>query len=184
MGRIRYFSVAFCSLFLSSAVWANESVIPANDFVSEVRLGWLDHDAGIFGTHKEGGTDINAEVLFNSPQFLSYLWCPRPHLGTEINTIGDTNKVYAGLTWSYEFTQSLFGEFSFGPALHDGNLDKSDPERKDLGSPVLFRESLSVGWRFDGANSLSIMLDHISNAGLAKYNGGMEDIGLRYGYRF
>ncbi len=81
-------------------------------------------------------------------------------------------------------TRRFFGEFSFGPSLNDGNLDKSDSHRKDLGSPVLSRESASLGFRFDDVNSVSVMLDHISNAGLAKYNGGIETVGLRFGHRF
>ena len=81
--------------------------------------------------------------------------------------------------------KSLFFEFSEGPSLNDDtSLDKSNRHHKDLGSHILFRESASLGWRFDPHNSVSVMLDHISNAGLANYNGGMETIGLRYGYRF
>jgi lipid A 3-O-deacylase len=153
-------------------------------YVSEVRLGGMYHDAGVFGTRKEKGEDVNAEILFTSPNFLASIWAPRPHLGTTINTVGDTSQVYAGLTWSFNLWKSLFLELSEGGSLNNGNLDKRDPNRKDLGSNVLFRESASLGWKFDDHNSLSIMLDHISNAGLAKYNGGMETVGLRYGYHF
>ncbi|MGA7329738.1 MAG: acyloxyacyl hydrolase [Rhodomicrobium sp.] len=158
--------------------------VRADDFVSEVRLGWLDHDAGIFSNRKEDGADINAEVLFVAPEFLDVAWSPRPDLGFKLNTSGDTDQIYAGLTWTYSFMDSLFCDFSFGPSVHNGNLNKSDPNLKALGSPVLFREALSVGWRFDPVNSMSVILDHISNAGLARYNGGMEDIGIRYGYHF
>ena len=89
------------------------------------------------------------------------------------------------VTWSFKLWRSLFFDFSEGGSLNnDTHLDKSSPHHKDLGSHLLFRESASLGWVFDDHNSLSIMLDHISNAGLAKYNGGMETIGLRYGYHF
>ena len=150
----------------------------------EVRLGVLDHDPGIFGNPKEKGVNVNAEVLFASPDFLSALWSPRPHIGGTLNTDGYTDQVYAGLTWRRDFWRNLFGEFSFGPSLNDGKLDKEFPDRKALGSNVLFRESVSLGVQFDAVNSVSAFLDHISNAGLAKYNGGMETVGLRYGHSF
>lgn len=153
-------------------------------YLSEVRVGGLYHDPGIFGNRKEKGGDGNLEVLFASPEFLAPIWAPRPHLGTSINTAGDTSQVYAGLTWSFNLWQSLFLDLSEGPSLNDGELDKKYPDRKALGSHILFREQASLGWQFDGHNSLSVMLDHISNASLARYNQGMETIGLRYGYRF
>ncbi len=156
----------------------------AEDVVSEARAGLLDHDAGIFSNRKEGGADANAEILFVSPDFLTAAWSPRRDLGIKLNTKDETNQVYGGLTWTYDVTNLLFGDFSFGPDYHDGNLNKSDHQRKALGSPVLFREALSAGLRLDPVNSISLMVDHISNAGLAKYNGGMEDIGIRYGYHF
>jgi lipid A 3-O-deacylase len=189
--------VAFWAALCTSAVAADLSVDGGasskdtadskswtGSIVSELRAGWLEHDAGIFSNKKEKGSDGNAELLFTSPDVLSAIWSPRPHLGTSINTAGETSQVYGGLTWTYNFTDRVFSDFSFGPSLNNGALDKRDPERKALGSHILFRESLSAGWRFDGGNSLSIMLDHVSNGGLARYNGGMETIGLRYGYRF
>jgi lipid A 3-O-deacylase len=163
---------------VASAGWVEK-------YVSELRLGGLYHDPGIFGNRKEKGEDVNAEVLFASPDFLSPLWAPRPHLGTSINTVGYTSQVYGGLTWSFNLWRSLFFDLSEGGSLNnDTHLDKSSRHHKDLGSHLLFRESASPGWMFDDHNSLSIMLDHISNAGLAKYNGGMETVGLRYGCHF
>jgi lipid A 3-O-deacylase len=185
--------VAFCTSAMAAdlSVDAGASLKDAADtkgwtssIISELRAGWLEHDAGIFSNKKEKGSDGNAELLFTSPDLLSGIWSPRPHLGTSINTAGETSQVYAGVTWTYNFTDHVFGDFSFGPSLNNGNLDKRDHDRKALGSHVLFRESLSAGWRFDAVNSLSIMLDHVSNAGLARYNGGMETLGLRYGIGF
>ncbi len=145
-------------------------------YLSELRLGAMDHDPGIFGTHKEKGIDANAEILFTSPDFLSPIWSPRPHLGTSINTIGYTSQVYACLTWNFNLWKGLFFEFSEGPSLNDDtHLGKDDLHHKDLGSHILFREFASLGWNFDSHHNLSIMLDHISNAGLANYNGGMGD---------
>lgn len=194
----RFFAIAICTLYCVAAAKAADLYVDAaaglkdpvgspgwaDAWLSELRVGGLYHDAGVFGNHKEGGEDVNAEVLFTSPDILSVIWSPRPHLGTNINDDGYTSQVYGGLTWTYDFTQNLFGEFSEGGSVNDGQLNKTDHHHKALGSPVLFRESLSLGWRFDEHNSLSAMLDHISNAGLARYNGGLDTAGLRYGYRF
>ena len=154
-------------------------------YVSEIRVGGMYHDPGIFGNRKEKGWDINAEVLFTSPEFLAPIWAPRPHLGSTTNTSGDTSQVYAGLTWSFTLWRSLFLDLSEGPSFnYHSDTGAREPDHKALGSNVLFREQASLGWRFDDHNSVSVMLDHISNAGIAKYNQGMETIGVRYGYRF
>ena len=156
----------------------------ADSIVSEVRIGGLYHDVGFIGNRKETGADLNSEILFSSPSFLNAIWSPRPDLGGTVNLWGQTSQVYAGLTWGYNFSEHFFGEFSFGPSFNNGRLDKSVDNRKEMGSPVLFRESLSLGVKFNKHNTLSMFVDHISNGGLAKYNGGMETVGLRYGYRF
>jgi hypothetical protein len=189
--------VAFLVALCTSAVAADRSLDGSaslkdtadieggtGSIISEFRAGWLYHDAGLFSNKKEKGSDGNAELLFTSPDALSAIWSPRPHFGTSINTAGETSQVYGGLTWTYSFTDRAFADFSFGPSLNNGDLDKRDPERKALGSHILFRESLSAGWRLDEIKSLSVMLDHVSNGGLARYNAGMETVGLRYGYRF
>ncbi len=113
---------------------------------------------------------------------------PRPTLGASINTAGDTSFLYTGLTWGGFVWKGLFIEGFFGLATHDGQLNSHDPEphdRRQLGSRVLFREAIEIGYRFLDNHSVSIMLDHVSNAGLlADRNQGNDDVGLRYGYKF
>ncbi len=142
------------------------------------------HDAGILGNRKESGADINGEILFSSPRILRIIGAPRPDIGATYNLWGKTSQVYTGITWDYKFLKHYFAEFSFGPSLNNGHLNKSQDNWKDLGSPILFRESLSLGIRFNKHHDVSMYMDHISNAGIAKYNGGMETVGLRYGYCF
>ncbi len=157
---------------------------PACAGMSELRLGLLDHDIGFLGHGKEGGIDVNAELLFESPSFLEAVWAPRPHVGLSVNTTGDTSQLYAGLTWTWEPVNRLFVDVSLGGAVHNGELSDSSGERKELGSRVLFRESLSLGYRLDDRNSLSIYFDHESNASLADNNEGLNNLGVRWGYRF
>lgn len=158
--------------------------------ISEVRLGVLNHDEGPFSRNKEDGNpNINAEVLFVSPDLLDVIWSPRPHVGASINTGGDTSQIYAGLSWEWFLWGDIFAGFSLGGAVHDGEttLGPTDPEktkRKELGCSVLFRESVEVGWMITDHHAISFILDHISNARLCDENEGLENMGLRYGYRF
>lgn len=158
--------------------------LPVQAGLSEARVGIMAHDVGVFGVRKEDGIDGNVELLFQSPAFLEPLWAPRPHMGLSINTGGDTSQAYAGLSWSWTPVERWFIEFSLGGSVHDGKLSTFDRDRKELGSRVLFRESLSLGFHIDRKHSLMVTLDHISNANLAEYNEGLDTFGLRWGYRF
>ncbi len=150
----------------------------------ELRLGVLAHDVGVFGGEHEAGADVDAEVLFESPRVLAPIWSPRPHLGISVNSAGDTSQAYAGLTWTWDFGGRLFAAFSLGGAVHDGKLGTARQDRVSLGSRVLFRESLSVGVWVTERQNLTLVLAHISNANLAEHNEGMDQFGLRWGYRF
>lgn len=180
--------------FLVVAAWCGEApaqtLVPGG-FIDELKLGVLRHDAGIFGNHKEDGVDINLETRFVSPDFLHPLFSPRPHLGVSVNTDGNTNQLYAGLTWSFTLLRGLFStsdsfylDASIGGAAHDGKLDVESSDRKALGSRFLFRESLELGYSFTPSQSISIMLDHVSNANLANRNEGLDNLGIRYGIKF
>lgn len=152
--------------------------------LSEVRVGALVHDVGFLGSDKEDGIDLNAELLFVSPDILDIVLAPRPHLGVSANTEGNTSQIYAGLAWDWNFRGPFFVEGTLALALHDGELDIESRREKALGCRVLFRESVSLGVRFRGHHSLSVMLAHISNADICDDNEGLATVGLRYGYRF
>jgi hypothetical protein len=156
--------------------------------ISELRFGALAHNKGPIAEHTEHGVQINVEARFRSPDFMKIAASPRPTLGFSANTAGDTSFVYAGLTWGGFVWRGLFLEGFLGLAAHNGELNSSDPEphdRRQFGSRVLFREAVEIGYRFLENHSISIMLDHVSNAGLlADRNQGNEDVGLRYGYKF
>jgi lipid A 3-O-deacylase len=185
MGKVASFICGLAAVilgFVGSAVAAESDNF--RDYVSELRFGILDHDPGLFGGDKESGIDINFEALFHSPEAFKYILSPRPHLGVSINTVGDTSKAYFGLSWGLDIGP-VFIEGTFGGAAHNGETDiNPDRDKKELGCTLNFRESASIGYRFLEHHSLSIMVDHISNAGLCSENEGMETFGLRYGYTF
>ena len=159
--------------------------------VDEFKFGVLAHDIGLFDGSVEGGADLNFEVLFTPPDFLSIIGSPRPHLGGSLNTAGNTNSGYFGLTWGGALIQNLFGwggqvflNGSLGGAFQDGYHNNAPPDRKKLGSTALFRGSLELGYQLTPTISISGFLDHMSNADLAQHNGGITDAGARLGFKF
>ena len=169
-------------------------------WVDELKLGLLDHDVAFFGDKTERGVDINAEVRFHDIDWLSSndnaawlndLLSPRPDVGASINTSGNTDFYYAGLVWTFDFAKDVFEEqdgfytdLGVGGAIQDGYLDNSPPDRKGLGSRALFHLTAEVGYRFNQQVSVSAYYEHFSNADLASPNPGMNNAGVRLGYRF
>ncbi|HEV7994713.1 MAG TPA: acyloxyacyl hydrolase [Stellaceae bacterium] len=160
-------------------------------FVNEVKIGVLANDIAFLGRHVEAGTDVNLELLFDSPALLKVIGSPRPDLGMTINSAGETQRGYAGLTWGVTLIHSLlrpddgiFLNGSLGGAYQDGYTNSPAPQRKELGSPVLFRESIELGYQATARLSLSAFIEHMSNADLAPHNDGMTDAGARIGIKF
>lgn len=164
--------------------------------VSEVRGGILSHDVifpdrhdlrwpNPFRNDRESGVDFNGEVLFTSPAFLDILFAPRPHIGFMANSAGDTSSAYAGATWDGQWDSGIFLEGFLGMAIHNGKRRNGNPDRIEFGSRALFRLGGEVGWRYNDTHGISLIWDHMSNAGLiSSKNQGIDNIGIRYGYRF
>jgi lipid A 3-O-deacylase len=159
--------------------------------IDEFKVGGLAHDVTFGGRHVESGADVNLEILFTPPDVLRWIGSPRPHIGADINTSGNTSQGYFGLTWGIMLIQSLFGagdgvfvNGSLGGAVHDGYIDTAPPGRKRLGSRILFRESAELGYQLTPNTSVSAIVDHISNANLGKHNAGITNAGARLGFRF
>lgn len=152
----------------------------------EIRLGVLAHDVdGLWsGLRKEGGADFNAEIIFRNPSFPLLLGTVRPNSGLTVNNRGDTSKVYSGLLWEFEMKSGMFLNLGVGAAVHDGELETREEDKKGLGSRVLFRIPIELGYELNKRHRVSIAFDHVSNASLAHPNEGLDTLGLRYGYRF
>ena len=170
------------------------SLTSPTKWISEVRVGVMKHAVSMIGnTTKETGIDGNFELLFVSPDFMKYIWSPRPHIGGSINgSTNNTDYAYGGVTWEWNPWKSMFIDFSFGFAGHNGR-NSNDPgipfpedanRKRDMGCSVLFRESLEAGFIVAKHHGISIVWDHLSNGGLCGQNQGLDNVGLRYGYRF
>lgn len=175
---------------LGAGFWAGAACaqVPGLD---ELKVGLLAHDVTLLGRHVENGSDVNIEALFTSPGFLAVLGSPRPHLGADINTFGNTSDVYTGLTWGITLFHDvlhpgdgIFVNGSLGGALQDGYETSAPPGRKRLGFPVLFRESVELGYQITASVNVSAFADHISNANLAPRNAGITSAGARLGFKF
>ncbi len=166
-------------------VLLTSTVASADDsIVSEVRGGVYAHDISFWSFHRENGADINGEVLFVSPSFLDVIWAPRPHLGATVNLDGNTSHAYGGLTWEWDLPADFFIDANLGLSVHNGKLDTDNSRRKSLGSPVLFRLGTALGYNITEKVNISVQFEHMSNAYIANPNEGMDNVGLRLGYRF
>ena len=143
----------------------------------EIKLGLVESPQ-----EHEYKVGVNFEYIF-SEKYTKFEF--RPHIGVNINTFGYTSALYTGIVFDKIFENKTFIEASLGFAIHNGKLKRSDQKRgRTLGSRLLFRESLSLGYYLSKNKSVSIFIDHISNANLAPPNHGITNIGLRFGYQF
>ena len=167
---VRLGSVALAVVVFSSTAGAQNGLLTA------IRGGVLYHDAPIVAEEVEDGVDVNLELRFRSPAALADIGSPEPVLGGTLNSEGDTSRVYAGLAWTADLSDSLFLSGVAGGAMHDGELHATEPGRKALGSRVLFHLALELGVRLDAHNDIAVYVDHMSNASLANENEGLDTI--------
>jgi lipid A 3-O-deacylase len=160
----------------------------AEDMLYALKIGALAHDVpGLWSGFQveHDAVDINIEAQFAAAWALPW-GAIRPVIGGSINTRGDTSDGYIDARWQGDYPSGLFFGIGLGAAVHDGEIGGpgSDPDKKWLGSRVLFHIPMEVGYHLDEHNDVSVYFEHMSNAYTEKYNEGMDRIGLRYGYRF
>ena len=152
----------------------------------EVRAGLSAHDVdGLWSGHsKEDGTNVNLELIFNRPLFRLFSGTAYPNLGASLNTQGNTSKIYTGFLMQWEPLPTFFFSTGLGLALHNGERSTDMTDRKSLGSRVLFRIPIEIGFTASRHHRVILVFDHVSNANLSSPNEGMDTLGLMYGYRF
>ena len=158
----------------------------------EVKQGVLAHDRGWFGKNREGfGPDYNFELMFNSPDILKKIGSPKPILGLTQTSTGGSSLYYGGITWDWNMTENWFVTGTTGIAYTNGlkKLPKGQVATGDkkiqFGSQWLHRGAIELGWNFYGNDTISLMFSHVSHGSmLSDKNHGMDEFGIRYGYRF
>ncbi len=177
-----------------------------NPYIPELKIGFLLHDVG--RSFEDSNTlSINLELIWSDLEYWSFdskfvevLLNPVPMIGGTINTAGGVNTLYAGIAWPWEYDIGIVVTNSFGVSLNDGraerdtfacpptvqcplsgNRDYVPVDEPVLGSNVLFRYGLDIGYQIDETHTISAYFSHISNAGLAEENNGINFVGIRYG---
>lgn len=178
-----------CGLFLPNAAFAQ---------VAEVRIGVTEFDERTLdlGLSAQGATEnsagINGEILFAEPEMLKWAFSPQPYIGGTLNLGGKTSFGGAGLLWRQSFGEKFYGDFAFGVVAHTGTTRaerKSGESLRDFfrrldkeisfGSRLLFREQIALGYNVDDTWSTEVYFEHLSNAGFASPNEGVDNLGFR-----
>jgi lipid A 3-O-deacylase len=162
--------------------------------IDEIRFGLYQHDTGLIGTQKEHGVDSELEILSHPLTSLSLIGSPRIVIGGVVNSAGQTDQAYIGLDAQWDFVHgvinpgdSFFVEGNVGGSWNDGKTDvvgtTLEQRWKSHGSHFLIRSGVDFGYKLNSVWSVAISFNHISNAGLASKNEGMNDLGLRVGMK-
>jgi lipid A 3-O-deacylase len=172
----------------------------ANAGVNEIHVGVMDHNSCVTNcknADKEDGPNVEFQVSFDSPGFLSWAGSPQPYLMASFNTGGDTSFAGAGLEWRWNFAGNWALEPGVGVVIHDGETNNPfangtpeaaafSDEHVLLGSDVLFRTSLGLTYDFEGPWEAQIFYEHLSHGQIfaSGRNQGLDELGVRFGYQF
>lgn len=168
----------------------------------ELRSGFLAHDRGPFTNNLSGGEgefDINGQLLFPSPKPFKHIGAPRPHLGVSIAVDG-TSQVFTGLTWDVylskekKILRNIYLTLEGGGAVHNGeDLTPSTPPsggpgdtdiQRFLGCRAVFRFAYGIGYDINERVSAQIYTDRLTTLGICDFDQGLENTGIRLGYKF
>ncbi|MEM5515892.1 acyloxyacyl hydrolase [Henriciella sp. AS95] len=189
---------------LATAALTTAATIPAltadAQLVEEARLGVMQHNICVIdckNADKEDGPNIEGEIVFASPDFLSFIFEPRPYIVGSYNTAGNTNFGGFGLMWNWDFAQGWSVEPSLGYVIHDGALESPFPQgdpRSDAfarenvyyGSEDLFRTGLALNKDFGANWGLQLQYEHLSHGQILGNgrNQGVDNVGVRAYWRF
>jgi hypothetical protein len=179
------------ALCLASMVAADEpepkpETVGAQRLIHELRLGVAAHDVdGLWsGERKERGVDYMVELVMGPSLGEVYSGTIRPNFGFTLNNRGYTSKAYGGVIWHWSNDRQLTFELGLGIAAHTGERETDEGDEKQLGSKLLFRVPIELGWEFKERQRISLFFEHVSNAWLADENEGMDLLGARWAWRF
>lgn len=103
--------------------------------VSEIRIGAQQHDIEFFGLGgkkgKETSAALNAEIIFEEPEFLKWALSPQPYIGGSLNLEGNTSYGGAGLMWRQTLGEKVYFDFAFGLVAHNGTKEVPLPSYFD-----------------------------------------------------
>ncbi|MEZ5994942.1 MAG: acyloxyacyl hydrolase [Hyphomonadaceae bacterium] len=168
--------------------------------VAAVHVGVMDHNVCVTdckNANKEGSPNIEIQLSFETPAFLSWAGSPQPYVMASANTAGDTSFAAVGLEWRLEIGDNWAIEPGIGYAIHDGELENpfpgGSPQAADFasrrllhGSRDLFRTSLGLSRQLEGPWQAQLFFEHLSHGQIigGGHNQGTDQFGVRLGYQF
>lgn len=181
---------AAAGLIIASASALAPQIARADDLtlgglVAGISGGVLAHGIPVWSRagFEERGAAVNGEIAF--APFFDILWGRiHPEVGATVATAGGTSYAYADLKYEIMAPGNLFFGAGLGAAVHDGYLTAASRTHNALGSRVLFHVPLEAGVELAEHYRVSFYFEHVSNGYLANPNEGVDNLGLRLGYRF
>ncbi len=190
------------SAALAAGLVLSVTAVPAAraQLVEEARFGLLQNNVCVTdckNANKEDGLNVEAELVFASPDMFRYVLSPRPYVIGSFNTAGDTSYGGVGLIWNWGFAQGWSLEPSLGYVIHDGATKSPYPQGDPrsnafasnnllLGSEDLFRTGLAVNRDFGPNWGLQLQYEHLSHGQILGNgrNQGLDSLGIRAYWRF
>ncbi|MEP5731931.1 MAG: acyloxyacyl hydrolase [Sulfitobacter sp.] len=161
---MKYFLAGLWFFISFSAASAQEWVID---------LGYTDFENEQAADGIAVGVELHARPFYQNQRFsLGFAGA------AEVTGEGDFF-VGAGLAGVYQMNNNWFIEGSVLPGYYDASSSFND-----LGSEFEIRSLLGVGYRFASGNQVSLAVSHISNAGTASINPGLNTIRIRWRREF
>lgn len=152
----------------------------------EVFAGAYDHDVHVvaLGHFNDHGAQLSLGYRTDPLTGLHIIGSPSLQAFGAANTSGGVNYGAAGLSW--KFGDRLYLRPGIGVAIHDGHVGEFQVGKElNLGSRVLAELELGVGWQFSPKAAIEASFVHLSHGQLAGHqNPGLDDVGLRFNYRF
>lgn len=168
--------------------------------VNEAYVGVMAHDVCVYNCKnawKEPGPAVEFEVSFDSPGFLGFVGSPNPYAVASVNVAGATSFAGGGLEWHWRIAPNWSIDPGIGYVIHNGETNNPFPNGSPqaaqfdrdhllLGSRDLFRISLGVTHDLPGPWQVQAFYSHLSNGQILARgrNQGLDQVGLRVGYRF
>lgn len=170
--------------------YAPATEAPAPAWEARFGLGAANPGGRESGLLNFGGEVLTPRIATLNDRFAN-AFVPRFHLGSSLNVNG-TQYAYAGATWTFDVSQSVFLEASLGAALNNGKSGAVIPEnRLNVGCNTGARGAAALGFRLSDRWSLIATLEHFSTTGcsdnpLANAGNprGPSNFGARLGYTF
>lgn len=188
-------------LLTGIALLAAGFAAPAHAELDEMRIGAVGNirdDHGEIVEGKNEDPNVELELVWSSPDVLSFLGSPRPYVMGSFATGEDgVNFGGFGLYWRWEFADGWAFEPGFGYIIHDGEIDNPYPDgsaqaaafeadNQLLGSRDLFRDSFALEREFGDHFAMQLYWEHMSHGQIlgSGRNQGMDYVGLRGVVRF